>query len=411
MKRRDRLVRAAAAVATLLAAALADADMFRHRETGEVIRGNLLGTAHEAGHQQYLIRKADGSRAVLPTVDWEHTPGTAPASPRTPREASLVCFIQVEGPLESRRARDEVLRAIAAAGQRSPRAVVVEIDTPGGRLDYAQSICHALEALPGCKTVAFVKGGQYRGAFSAGALVAMACQEIYIAEGCSIGAAALFVARGESLQFADKVTSAFSATFRALAEKHRRPPTIAAAMVDPEAELREVIVGDKSHFEPPDRAKELADDGGRLGRWIKRRGRPLALTAAEASELGIATGIATTREGLLTAIGCPDAQAADLATSEAIRRAFAEDTRLAESLRRQIEAEKRALAAVHPKVDTRPRRRESTRASIASIDRCLALYEKLLDLARAEPGLGYQESEILRDAATLTAQKHKLMGF
>ncbi len=415
MMKNSRFLRAGVGVVILLAAALATADTFRHRETGEVIKGSLLGTAHEGGRQQYLVRTADGSRVVLSTTDWERTAGPSPVVAHPPRGERLagaaVCFVQVEGPLESRRGRDEILRAIAAAGERAPRALVVEIDTPGGRVDYAQHICRALDDLRECKTVAFIRGGRYQGAFSAGALIAMGCQELFMAEGCSIGAAAPFVASKDGAQFSDKVTSAFSATFRALAEKHKRPAAIAGAMVDADAELREVVIDGTSHYEPTDRAKELADAGGKLGRWVKRRGKPLTLTAGEAAELGIATGTAASREALLAALGLADAKAIDLDTTEAIKRAVAEDARTAASLRRQIDAEKRALAACHPKFATYPRRRESARAAIERVDKCLALYEKLLDLARGEPALGYDEADISKDIVWLTAQKQRLLGY
>lgn len=415
MVRGNGFVEAAAALAILLAAVAASADTFKNTRTGEVIKGSLLGTGYEGGREHFLVRKGDGSRVDLSAVDWERTaeprPVPAKATHSTEPLGPSVCFVQIESALESGRARDEIVLAIGSAGERRPRAVVIEIDTPGGRVDFAQHICRALESVKDSKTVAFIKGGQYQGAFSAGALIAMACEELYIAEGCSIGAAAPFVVHKDGPQFSEKITSAFSATFRALAEKYKRPAAIAGAMVDPDAELREIVVDGKRCFEPSDRAKELADAGGKLGRWVKRKGKPLTLTAGEAKELGIASGVASSREALMAALGLAELKVIDLETGQAIRRALAEDTKVAASLRKQIDAEMRALAAAHPKFAPWTRRRESVRTSIGHIDKCLALHERLLEIVRNQPGLGYDEGELLKEAGWLAAQKLRLMGY
>ncbi len=55
--------------------------------------------------------------------------------------------------------------------------ILVEIDTPGGRVDLAQRMCAAITKNADCDVIAFVKGGQYGGAISAGAAVALCLQQ------------------------------------------------------------------------------------------------------------------------------------------------------------------------------------------------------------------------------------------
>ena len=82
-------------------------------------------------------------------------------------------------------------------------------------------------------TVAFVD----RNAFSAGALVAIASETIYMAPGSAMGAATpIDGATGETAS--EKIISAVTATFESTAEARGRDPHVAAAMVDPDIEIR-----------------------------------------------------------------------------------------------------------------------------------------------------------------------------
>jgi membrane-bound serine protease (ClpP class) len=73
-------------------------------------------------------------------------------------------------------------REVAKLSNEGPLFILFEIDTPGGRGDLTQRICGAITQLKSCPTVAFVKGGKYGGALSAGAAVALACDKIYMAD-------------------------------------------------------------------------------------------------------------------------------------------------------------------------------------------------------------------------------------
>ena len=117
-----------------------------------------------------------------------------------------------------------VQRSITQANQDGARAVVLDVDTFGGLVSAATEIRDAVfdSKIP---VVAFVS----RRAWSAGALITLSASRISMAPGSSIGAA-------EPLPTTIKTISALRAEFEATAQRNRRDPKIAAAMVDPSAD-------------------------------------------------------------------------------------------------------------------------------------------------------------------------------
>jgi len=159
-------------------------------------------------------------------------------------------------------------RALDEATAQGAAAVLLEIDTPGGRLDAVLQMRDALLDSP-VPTIAYVN----RTAFSAGALIAIACEEIYMPPGAVIGAATPVDGAGETAS--EKVVSAVRTVFKTTAEARGRDPLVAEAMVDPTV----VIDG--------------LDDGDEL----------LTLTTSEAVQWGYADGVAATRAEALAMAG------------------------------------------------------------------------------------------------------------
>lgn len=119
--------------------------------------------------------------------------------------------------------------------------LLLHLNTYGGAIDAADSIRTALMRceLP---TVAFVDVN----AASAGALIALACDSVYMAPGASMGSATVVNGAGEPLP--EKYQSYMSTIMRATAEHHgmkmqgdsmvwRRSPDIAASMVNPDVSV------------------------------------------------------------------------------------------------------------------------------------------------------------------------------
>ncbi|MFN0300509.1 MAG: NfeD family protein, partial [Burkholderiales bacterium] len=118
-------------------------------------------------------------------------------------------------------------------------AVILEINTFGGRVDAAVQIRDALLNAR-VRTVAFVD----KRAISAGALIALAAQDLVMATGGTIGAATP-VQMGQPGTAAkpveEKTVSYVRKEFRATAESRKRPPLLAEAMVDADVEIPGVI--------------------------------------------------------------------------------------------------------------------------------------------------------------------------
>jgi membrane-bound serine protease (ClpP class) len=123
-----------------------------------------------------------------------------------------------------------VRRVLDEAAEQRAAAVVLEINTFGGRVDAAVLIRDALLRAK-VPTVAFVN----KRAISAGALISLAAETIAMADGGTIGAATPVQvgAPGGGTQAVDeKTVSYMRKEFRSTAEHRKRPPLVAEAMVD-----------------------------------------------------------------------------------------------------------------------------------------------------------------------------------
>ena len=117
-------------------------------------------------------------------------------------------------------------RVLTEAEENDDAAVVLVIDTPGGRLDAVLEMRRSLLSSP-VRTIALVDDT----ALSAGALVALASEEIHAVPGAVMGAATPVI--GGTGETADaKVISAVRSIFRATAQERDRDPLVAEAMVD-----------------------------------------------------------------------------------------------------------------------------------------------------------------------------------
>ena len=131
-----------------------------------------------------------------------------------------------------------VQRVLDEAEAAGAAAVVLEINTFGGRVDAAVQIRDALLNAR-VRTIAYVN----KRAISAGALIALAAQSLVMADGGTIGAATP-VQMGQpgapAEAVGEKTVSYVRKEFRATAESRKRPPLLAEAMVDADVEIRGV---------------------------------------------------------------------------------------------------------------------------------------------------------------------------
>src|SRR6201997_3827343 len=130
-------------------------------------------------------------------------------------------------------------RAVKTAEINEASAIVLEMNTYGGRLDAAADIVNVLNQTK-IPTYTFINTN----AGSAGALIAIATQHIFMAPVSAIGAAAPILPTGEDLPATakEKTISYWSALVRGSAIKNGHNPDVAEAFMNKD---KEVKIGDR----------------------------------------------------------------------------------------------------------------------------------------------------------------------
>jgi len=167
-------------------------------------------------------------------------------------------------------------RVLLQAENNNAAAVVLQINTFGGRVDAAVQIRDALLKSP-VQSIAFVDTR----AISAGALISLAANAIVMAPGGTIGAATPVQSSGtETKPTSEKTVSYVRKEFAATAESRGRDTMVAQAMVDSDVSIP----------------------------GVSARGKLLTLTTDEALELKIADFEASTLQAALDQLGLKNAQ-------------------------------------------------------------------------------------------------------
>lgn len=171
-----------------------------------------------------------------------------------------------------------IARGLGEAASAGARAVILDIDTPGGRIDAAERIVDAVRG-SSVPVYAWVNPRAY----SAGALIALSTNGIYMRPGGVLGAAT--PVDGNGTKASPKIVSAMRGEFRALAEARGLDPRIAEAMVDESIEIPGLVGA----------------------------GELLTLSTNEALKVGFARGAPASEAELLSAVGLPGARVVTVA--------------------------------------------------------------------------------------------------
>ena len=126
-------------------------------------------------------------------------------------------------------------RIIQNAEEENADAIIFDIDTFGGRVDAATQIKDAILS-SNVLTVAFIN----RRAISAGALISLSCEKIYMTGGGTIGAATAVDMKGN--KGSEKVISYMREEMASTAEKRNRDTNIAKGMVDEELSFSYLVI-------------------------------------------------------------------------------------------------------------------------------------------------------------------------
>lgn len=118
-----------------------------------------------------------------------------------------------------------VRRVVSEAEKENAAAIVLKINTFGGRVDAATQIKDAIISTD-ILTIAFINNR----AISAGSLIALSCNKIVMVEGSSIGATTVVDQSGQKQS--EKYQSYMRSEMRSTAERNGRRKDIAEGMVD-----------------------------------------------------------------------------------------------------------------------------------------------------------------------------------
>jgi len=178
-----------------------------------------------------------------------------------------------------------VSRGINLAEENNAKLIIFDIDTFGGRVDAATQIKDSI-ASTDIETIAFIN----RRAISAGSLISLSCDKIYMTEGATIGATSVVDMSGSKQS--EKSQSYMREEMAATAEKSGKNPEIARGMVDEELSFEYLIVeGDTLAVDDIEGRKE---------------GKLITLTTELALKYGIADGKSESIEELLLSLEITD---------------------------------------------------------------------------------------------------------
>jgi membrane-bound serine protease (ClpP class) len=229
-----------------------------------------------------------------------------------PGWAGELVHVRLEGALD-RGMLPQLSRAVREASAEPDSTLVVEIDTPGGAVDLMWELSKQLRAArkDGIATVAWIN----RHAVSAGVLLAISCERVYMVGEGSIGSALPVtsgpagiapVSQDEAVR--EKITSAMRGDFRAMAESMGRPAALAEAMVDPNSRVYqirregELVLVTGQEWDDLRASTQVPE----LVATIAGPGQILNLSARRAVELRFADGMAESLEEVAQKVGFAD---------------------------------------------------------------------------------------------------------
>lgn len=179
-----------------------------------------------------------------------------------------------------------IKRALRDAPEEKDAIYILEMDTFGGRVDSALQIVDTLINLPKGKTIAFVKTK----AISAGALIALSCDALYMRPGTTIGDCAPITYGEEGPKImGEKFQSPLRAKFRTLAKRNGYSETLAESMVTAEMIVHQVVFPDKTVYLDQQAYDDLSDREKKKivsKKIVVEKGELLTMDDKEAHEFG-----------------------------------------------------------------------------------------------------------------------------
>jgi membrane-bound serine protease (ClpP class) len=252
----------------------------------------------------------EGVDAVEAPVSAADTTGNAANAPLdrvgTPSSVRRAFVIPVSGAVDYGMAAF-VGRAVHEAAAHDDALIILDIDTFGGAVDAAFTIADSIAASR-VPTVAFVRSK----AISAGALIALSADQLFMRPNSTIGDVAPLINTNEGPKMlGEKHQSPIRAKFRTLARKNGYPEALTEAMVTESIEVFEIVLPDTVKYLDSLRVANLDDDvKGQIvsQKLIVKAGELLTMTETEALRYGFSRKTVNSIDEMLRAMGHTEAE-------------------------------------------------------------------------------------------------------
>ncbi len=231
-------------------------------------------------------------------VPGNSTHGLSDSNAESPRSTHIITMHQmIDGGLAS-----SVNRRIETAEENNASLIIFDIDTHGGRLDSAFVISEYISDIKSAKTVAFIS----HKAISAGALIAISCNEIIMVPGAELGDCEPIIpsSDGGYKTAGEKIQTVLRTKFRKFAEKNGYPVILSEAMVTSEIEVYRIERDDMpgSLFISSSELESMDDvEKKRIlkKKLIVKKGNLLTMHAREAFDYGFTRNLVEDRDEML----------------------------------------------------------------------------------------------------------------
>jgi len=233
--------------------------------------------------------------ARMRDVGWFPPRDPAVAPPDRPEEITRAFIIPVHGDIRWPSSAQIIARKIDKAKAGGAEIVIFDMDTPGGVSLAMDAICDAItQDLSGIYTVAYV----HPEAFSAGAIISLACNEIVVAPNGVIGDAMPIMFGPQGIQpipkeERGKIESAARARLRLLTERNGYDQALSEGMITLSMELWLYRNGETGELRIVDVAESDPDEPWEKLKLVDADHELVTLTGSEAYQIGLADHILT----------------------------------------------------------------------------------------------------------------------
>ncbi|NQT88284.1 hypothetical protein HQ560_16065, partial [bacterium] len=260
--------------------------------------GAVAGTFHVPG-SLLVVLEQKGAATTTTTATKDRA---AKSRDRNIPKTGPVVIIRLDG-VVGKGMLHSVKRRLREAVALEPALLVFEMDTWGGALEEALDISDRIFDLEKPHTIAFVNDK----AISAGVLISVACDEIFMVRGGKIGDCQVVTGSGEKVG-REKIDTVLRAQFRTFCEG-KYPLALSEAMVNEKAEIYQVTTRDgETEFLTGEQWENLtaAEREGYMPgseKKILSDTKLLTMTDTEAVQLGFSTATVRDRAELLDTLG------------------------------------------------------------------------------------------------------------